>query len=160
MLSSILFRLLFLKYHILIKSKQLQIVYLVFDYLTPFLPLSPLQPTLNLLVLRRCLWLLKQVTHFFFFACAFSHGLSLCMIMTFSGVLHQLQDFERLTYCHLASSTVEKSKTILNPFYVIHFLSGNLIFFASALKFYSMCLAMGLLFHCFGHLVGTFNLET
>lgn len=82
------------------------------------------------------------------------------MIMTFSGVLHQLQDFERLIYCHLASSIVEKSKTILNPFYVIHFLSGNLIFFASALKFYSMCLGMGLLFHCFGHLVGTVNLET
>lgn len=68
------------------------------------------------------------------------------MIMTFSGVLHQLQDFERLIYCHLASSIVEKSKTILNPLYVIHFLSGNLIFFASALKFYSMCLGMGLFY--------------
>lgn len=68
--------------------------------------------------------------------------------MTFSGVGHQEQDFEGLLYCLPASRIVEKSKTILiiNALYVTHFLSRNLEFskFFSVLKFYSMCLVMGL----------------
>lgn len=102
-------------------------VYLVFDNLTSFLALTT-STHFNLLVLRRCLQFLKQVTGLFSLLPVPFSMLFYLPEMAFSGAGHQHQDFEGLLYRLPASKIVDKSKMILiiNPLYVTHFLSRNL----------------------------------